>query len=480
MPDQWLTATTGEVFWEKQVEIARALAVNRRVAVASCNAAGKSFLAARLAVWFLTTYSPGIVITTAPTDRQVRRILWKEIHIAYNKALDRGFELGGELLTKEWRFSEEHFALGFSSKHYDATAFQGIHSPHLLIIADEAAGISESIWEGMFSILKGGFTRLLAIGNPTTVDGRFYDAFSSQGWWTTNICAYDTPNFQGAGDIIPELVTPEDVEAAKEDWGEDSPIFTSRILGQFPDTLEDTFIALSLVEQAGAGSWTSEEMLEVDKQEPIHIGADLARYGDDENVFIARRGRLAFDSDSFGASKLGKLGVMTAAGRLVNFTKKVVDDMEAHRDRIVIKCDAIGLGGGVPDRLRELQSAGEIPEHWLIYDMNSGAKAKKPDKFADAGTEWWKGLADKLRGDLAFGPVFKDKKAIGQLSRRKYELLGDGRMKLESKDKMKSRGIKSPDWGDAMAMAYVDSRYHKPSKGMESVGNSYAKNAISW
>jgi hypothetical protein len=78
-----------------------------------------------------------------------------------------------------------------------------------------------------------------------------------------------------------------------------------------------------------------------------------------------------------------------------------------------------------------------------------------PKKYDDASTEWWHGLADRLKYDNAFGPVFAIKKVQGQLTARKYHILSDGRTKLESKDDMKKRGLKSPDWGDALAMAYA-------------------------
>jgi len=442
--------------------------------VASCNSAGKSFLAARIAAWFLNVYSPSIVITTAPTDRQVRRILWKEIHNAYNKAVEKGNKLGGELLTKEWRFAEDHFALGFSSKDYDATAFQGIHSPYLLVIADEGAGLSESVWEGIFSILKGGHHRLLTIGNPTTIEGQFYQIFQNENWWTTYISAYDTPNLQGQGIKVPGLINREDIENAKIDWGEDSPLFKSRILGQFPDSLQDTFIPLHVVDQAGAGEWSNN----VDKDEPLHVAADLARYGDDESVFTARHGQLGFNWESLSADQLGTLGIMTAAGKLVAFVKKSLDILGKKSLPVIIKCDAVGLGGGVPDRLREMKATGEIPNNWLIYDMSAGSKARQPEKYVDAGTEWWKGLADKLKADMAFGPLFANKKVQSQLCSRKYEYTSADKVKLESKDKIKSRGLPSPDWGDSVAMLYVEHRYHKSN--MTGVGSTHAKEAINW
>lgn len=455
-----MKAQTKEILWPKQAEIIRAVAREPRVAVASCNAAGKSYLAARTVIWFLRTFRPCVVITTAPTDRQVRRIIWREIHSAYHRAKAAGILLGPEPKTKEWALSRDQLAFGFSTRNYDATAFQGIHAPHVLVVVDEAAGISEAIWEGILSVLRGAHTRLLSIGNPTQIDGQFFGAFGSDRWWTTNISAMDTPNLQGQGIVVPGLITAQDVEDAKADWGEDSPLYVSRILGRFPDAVDDTLILLSVATAAGQGWDLTDpeviaEMDTIDRNEPVEIGADLARYGADLSVYVARRGRLAFDVDAFGAGALGRTGLMTATGRLVQFIER---NISKGNGRCIVKCDAVGLGGGVPDRLRELQIEGKLLREPVltIIDCNAGARALNPAKYVDAGTEWWVGLNKRMKNEAALGPVFALKPVVDQLTRRKYRLMSDGRTRLESKDEMKKRGLRSPDYGDAVAMAYAE------------------------
>ena len=62
--------------WEKQVEIMESVAKNKYTTVPSGHGIGKSFVAADICLWFLYTHLPSIVITTAPTFRQVERVLW--------------------------------------------------------------------------------------------------------------------------------------------------------------------------------------------------------------------------------------------------------------------------------------------------------------------------------------------------------------------------------------------------------------------
>jgi hypothetical protein len=94
-----------------QIEIADKLET-QNVAVASANATGKTFLAARIALWYLNRYKPSIVLTTAPTDRQVKKLLWAELRLAFNTSR---YPLPGTLLSQTLKISEKHYAIGFTS-----------------------------------------------------------------------------------------------------------------------------------------------------------------------------------------------------------------------------------------------------------------------------------------------------------------------------------------------------------------------------
>jgi phage terminase large subunit len=443
LPDQWLERTSGEAPWARQSEIMRALVRHRRVAVASANSCGKSFIAARIAIWWLSMYKPSVVITTAPTERQVSEILWREIRIFASKAKASGNALGGKLLlTNHWEFAEDHFAIGFSTKDNDADKFQGFHSPHLLVIADEAAGISEKIFEGVTAVLKGAHTRLLAIGNPTTLEGWFYAAFKSQGWYSTHISAFDTPNVQQKRIVIPGLVTGDDVEQARIDYGEGSPLWQARILGQFPDRLDDTMIAIRWVEEAAERR--------PDLEGEIVVGADIARGGSDSTVFIARQGMNAFASEEHNQKD-----TMESTGLLATFCNKL------HANRLQV--DAVGLGAGVVDRLREL-----MPDFEII-EMGAGTNAHDDEHFANAGAEWYAGLAEMLRDGRVGGEVFRNKRVVNELTSRKRRMRSDGRYELEAKKEILKRGGKSPDWGDALAMCFAP----RPKTGAEGLLEFY-------
>lgn len=178
--------------WSLQAAILQAIATGTRVAVKACHASGKSFVSAAAVVWWVTRYRDGIVITTAPTWEQVRRVLWGEIH----KAVAGSRIAYPPLNETELRVGPGNYAIGLSTN--EGVRFQGFHG-RILIVIDEAPGVKPKIYEAIEGIRAGGDVRVLALGNPTIASGPFYDAFTANrgGWRTFTISAFDTPNLQG-------------------------------------------------------------------------------------------------------------------------------------------------------------------------------------------------------------------------------------------------------------------------------------------
>src|ERR1700693_1300599 len=79
-PVLFATHILGVTLWDRQVEILRSIEQHRRTAVKACHGVGKTFSLAIAALWWLSRYEQGVVLTTAPTFRQVKTQLWPEIH----------------------------------------------------------------------------------------------------------------------------------------------------------------------------------------------------------------------------------------------------------------------------------------------------------------------------------------------------------------------------------------------------------------
>lgn len=438
-PVWWIRAVLGDTLWAEQARIVESVRDNRETAVRSCHGTGKSYIAARAALWFLYTHKPSIVITTAPTDRQVRGILWKEIRAAHRRAR---YPLGGEILTQELKLAEDWFAWGFTAPEYDPDRFQGFHEVHILVIVDEAAGVSQEIYEAIDSILTSEHARLLLIGNPTNPTGRFADDFKTPGVAKHAISCESTPNFTAYGitreDLVtgvweakitgplpaPYLITPDWAAKMIQRWGVDSQFVQARVWGEFPSAGPGTLIPLHWIEAA------VERILE--PIGPGELGVDVARFGTDETVIVHRRGPVARVLKVFSQKD-----TMTTVGEIQTALRET--------RATSAKIDAVGIGAGVYDRLNELGAP--------VREMQSGAAAQDPERFANARAEWWWGLRERFEtGDIE---IEDDEDLVAQLADIKYKVNSRGQILIESKEDMKKRGRVSPDRADALMLAFA-------------------------
>ena len=202
-----------------------------RVAVKSGNGLGKGFSAAISILWFLYCEDEAVVLSTAPTFRQVRHVLWRQVHRFYRNAR---YNLGGKLLDTRLELPEGRYALGLSSDSADE--FQGFHSPNMLIVVDEAEGVEETIYEAIESVMTSENCKLLLIGNPTTMDGSFRRAFYEHRelYHPITISALESPNVVGGRPVIRGLVSRRWVEERGKIWGQGEPGLPSQGPGRVP------------------------------------------------------------------------------------------------------------------------------------------------------------------------------------------------------------------------------------------------------
>lgn len=448
-PIGWMREILGATVWPTQARIIESVRDNKRTAVRSCHGIGKSFLASHLALWFLYAHPNSIVATTAPSFRQVEKILWQEIGKAAKNARA---PLGGKVLNTEIKITPGWYGFGFSSD--DPTSAQGLHAEHVLLIYDEAAGLGDELCEALEGALTSGHCRLLSIGNPTSPVSWFAREFRTPGTERFVVPALDTPNFTkfgitlddltsgewerkvgGAKMPTPWLITPEWVSDKIKRWGVESPAFKSRVLAEFPDAGDDTLIPLSWIEAA------QQRTIELDPKvkHPDELAVDVARFGGDETVIGRRRGVI----------ERGSIYRVHAAHRGYDTmqTAGAVARAMVETGATVAKIDANGVGGGVYDRIKEQGK-------WRVSALNAGEGAHDPDRFVNARAEWFWNLRDLFeQGLVDIDP--NDDDLLGQLSALKFKVDSKGRILIESKQDMRKRGMPSPDRADTMAMAYA-------------------------
>ena len=417
--------------WEKQQEVFAALPDHRRVAVKSGNGLGKGYCAAVAVLWFIHCHNPAIVLSTAPTFRQVRHVLWRQIRRLYRPAKE---ELGGKMFDTRWELAEDRYAMGLSAESADE--FQGFHSPNMFIVVDEAEGVSDEIYEAIDAVMTSADPRLLLIGNPTTTSGAFRRAFYEERhlYHTITISALDSPNVQAGKIKIRGLTTSQWVEERKETWGEENPIYRARVLGEFPDQAEDTLIKLSDVEAAAQREPPDDEPNRAGPgHDEVVLAVDVARFGSDRSVILRRCGNVVENIQTFY-----KMDTM----ELVGWVNAAI--RESSPESVCV--DEIGVGAGVVDRLRE--------EGHRIRGINVARSAHQSDLFANLRAEGYWRLRDLFStGQINIPP---DNQLMGELAAMRYSYDSQGRILIESKDSIRHRGLPSPDKADALMLAFLE------------------------
>ena len=272
--------------WSKQVEVALAIEEEPLVALIGANGVGKdAFLAVHALYW---TYAKGgMVLIQAPTQRQVREVLFGEIAKAWYRAKD----LPGELFTSALRLGPESDGgiIGFTSSPGSVSKLTGFHGGTLLGVLSEAQGLEQEPWEGMMSCLVGPDDRLVASGNPLFPSGRFYEAANSDGWRTITIPALEHPNIAEGRTVIPGGPSLEWIERMAGEYGPGSNTYNSRVLSLFPSQGEESLFDRRWLD-AAADRWASGQLQSQAIGLPPILSCDPARYGADSTVLAVRRG----------------------------------------------------------------------------------------------------------------------------------------------------------------------------------------------
>ena len=399
-----------------------------RIAVASGHGIGKSALVSWLLDWGLSTHPDTKIVVTAGTFDQLRTKTWPEVSKWRRLSITAPWfrYAATSLHSTDPRHETTWRADALPWSEHNSEPFAGLHNKgkRLLIIFDEASAIGDKIWEVITGALTDEGTEIiwLAFGNYTRNTGRFHECFGKYGhrWITRQI---DSRTVEGTNK--------EQLARDVQDYGgEDSDLTRIRIKGQAPRAGSMQFIPSDVVEQATKTEPTASIY------DPLIIGVDVARFGDDESAIRFRRGR---DARSRKPIYLRGVDTMALAGRVVEEARA------SGADAVFI--DETGVGGGVIDRCRQLGLD--------VVGVNNGGKTDIPVEgqlVANKGAECWA----RGREWLKTGGSIEDDPALRQqLEGREYGFNAHNEIVLERKDDMKKRGLSSPDRADGLMLTFA-------------------------
>lgn len=403
----------------------------KRLSIRSGHGVGKTMFLAGTALHFLYTRFPCKVAITAPSAPQLFDALAAEVRY-WLKEIERNVPLFAGVLdaTSDHVFMrgapESCFATYRTSRQEKPEALQGVHSENVLLIADEASGVAENVFEAAAGSMSTRGAITILAGNPTRGSGFFYHTHTKlrQVWRSVRVQGFESTR------VDPAYIDEERL------YGETSNRYRVRVLGEFPQGDDDTLIPRSLVEAA------TRRKITPPRTEPVYWGVDVARsLNRDKSSLAKRKGPVVLEK----VKRWQFNDVMKLCGVIVN---EYHGTPEKDRPEAIF-VDVIGVGGGVVDRLREL----ELP----AVGINVGEMSGVLQKAVRLRDELWLNARDWFSTNVVQFPA-DDPDTVEELVTPTVAYQSNGNAKVESKDEMRARGVldgKSPDGADAVNMTFA-------------------------
>jgi hypothetical protein len=417
--------------WQDQV--GTSLVENKRTAVGAGHGIGKTGLGAAAVHWFISTRPHPAIVATANTETQLRTKLWRELAKLNNHAANKDwFEWRTSTFTMFNDPTAQAQAIAWSEDNPEA--FAGTHEQHVLGLFDEASAIARVI----FNVFAGAMTtpgaRWLLLGNSTRNEGYFYDAVHGKlkarkpgdlgrGLWNSFV----VPSWESP------FVDPTWVEEMKSTLGEDSDEFRVRVAGLPPRFDAEQFIPREFVTNA------MERTVPMFNRWPLILGVDVG-HTNDRSTMVPRRGKKV----------LPKIEVIRGE-RTTDFARRIAEEIRFYREEHGLKAqaiiEAIGMGVGVVETLEDMGYGDQV------WGVNTGTRAAEPELYTNLRCEMWGRMKEWLEGDVEMPnhPELNDD--LTTLKRKPNGI--SSALRLESKDEMRRRGVKSPDVADALALTFA-------------------------
>ena len=435
-PGTSLENETGPEAWQVQIlkDVRDGLPIDKPIleAVASGHGVGKSALVSWLILWAISTFEDTRGVVTANTETQLRTKTWAELGKWYHQFIAKDlFKLTATAIysadpehERTWRID----MVPWSERNTEA--FAGLHNKgkRIFLAFDEASAIPDVIFETAEGALTDAQTQILwfLFGNPTRNTGRFRAAFPGGQFahrWNHYRVDSRTVRFSNKTKIAEWIA----------DYGLESDFVKVRILGEFPSQGLLQFISIAHIEEA---ILRDARFIIFD---PLILGVDVARFGENESVIFPRKGM-----DARTIPFKAFMGLDT-----VQLASAVAEMYTALRADAVF-VDEGGVGGGVVDILRRINKVS-------VIGIQFGAKADRQfdelgERFAQKRSEMW-GL---MRWHIKNGLALPDDKGLKeQLAGPQYSINLRDAIQLEKKEDMADRGVPSPDRADALALTFA-------------------------
>lgn len=399
-----------------------------KLSIRSGHGVGKTAFCSWLALHFLLFRDDVKVIVTSPSLKQLTDGLIPEIQkwiARLPKWMAMQLEVTSDRCTRKPN-NKNNFISFRTARKENPEALAGVHAQSVLIIVDEASGVDEVIYETGQGALSTVGSIAVLIGNPTKPSGFFYKTHNelSDLWRTRKVSCMESSR-----------VSEDYIKSQERTYGRDSREFKVRVLGEFPDSGENAVIPRHYVESAQGRDI-------VPPGRGLVWGIDPGR-GGDPSGFVSRDAKKIYEIEEYR---------LDDSMRLVGQIKHRWDTTPSRYRPVAVYVDAIGLGGPIADRLAELG----LP----VVPVNVSEVAAMHDRYARLRDELWYECRHWFEAmDVTMATRYEDplvEKLTHELASVESEYLSTGKIQVESKEKMRRRGVRSPNLADALCLTFAE------------------------
>ena len=453
----WDVFKVKELDWW-QGETLTCFPTERRIALIACKGPGKTATLTWCGWNFLLCYDSPKVVGTSITGDNLQDGMWSEMSKWQQRSplLTQAFKwtktrIEARHAPANWWMSARTWAKSANPEE-QANTMAGLHDDNILVLLDEVSDYPDGVVVAADAILanadakEGLNAHLLIAGNPTRKDGPLYraherrksgDPADNRGLWKVINITGDPDDPRRASRVSKEWA-----QDLINEYGRDHSWVMVNVLGQFPNSALNSLLSHEEVTASMARPLPDVATLRALPDARI-VGADVARWGDDENVLARRVGMFMFPLE--GKREInGIQGAAWVEPYLSQFFGGATDPDATKYEADAAMVD--GTGGYGSSWIDQLGADGRSP-----YDVQFAGAADNPAKFGNKRAEMYWRLAEAVKAGLKLPDCNLLKQ---ELVTMRYYYVGD-RIFIEDKKQVKARLGRSPDRADAVALTFA-------------------------
>lgn len=467
-----------------------------RVIVRAGHSVGKSTMMAVGVSWIYDTRPKLFGIITAPTEQQIKEVVWRELRKMRTHQVH-------EIAALSMRSGPDHLFMGITARN--TSAFQGKHEHATYVFMDEASGIEPEFFEASETMVGGEeFGQLITL-NPLSGTCQAYREERSGAYTVLTMSCLDHPNIPAelAGESPPypsavrlqrligwiqkwcdpiaeadaleqrKAVSPFTVFAfpkkgdqlcpavvsiferehfkilvdsnnvvVEGQWWKAGPEAESRILGLWPSSGVNSIWSEMLFQKC------RNNVVAIKEEWRLAIGCDVARFGDDMTEIAIRRGPCLIHTEAHSGWDLKQTTM-----RLKQLCHHFPGPENPRKVRVYID-ETGGLGSGPVDFADDYNFVGVN-----VSEVSNQKNVVGKPAFRNIRTELWFNTRDMAQLDIGLDFSRLDQHEAFELEQQllaqKYDIdPKTGQSFAIDKKYVKEELGRSPDKADAVNLCY--------------------------